>query len=70
MTTMMMKNPMALVACILLFSSLTVLASDNTFGPDKCCFKFYTQQLPKKGVVSFKFTDKLCSMEGVLALRT
>ncbi|XP_072218103.1 C-C motif chemokine 4-like [Leuresthes tenuis] len=66
MTTTMMKNPVTLLACILLFSSLTVLASDNTFGPDKCCFNFIANRLPKHKVTSYKYTDRLCSMEGVL----
>ncbi|XP_041832228.1 C-C motif chemokine 4-like [Melanotaenia boesemani] len=66
MMMMMMKNPIFLVACVLLLSSLTVLASDNTFGPDKCCFKFVSKPLPKKKVVSYIHTDNLCSMEGVL----
>ncbi|KAM4522248.1 C-C motif chemokine 4-like [Odontesthes bonariensis] len=66
MTTTMMKNPVTLLACILIFSSLTVLASDNTFGPDKCCFKFIANRLPKNKVTSYKYTDRLCSMEGVL----
>uniref|UniRef100_A0A3B4YU63 C-C motif chemokine n=2 Tax=Seriola lalandi dorsalis TaxID=1841481 RepID=A0A3B4YU63_SERLL len=63
---MMMKNPVVLVACTLLFSSLAVLASLNSFGPDKCCFDFFSKPLPKKKVVSYKYTDKLCPMEGVL----
>ncbi|XP_039981654.1 C-C motif chemokine 5-like [Xiphias gladius] len=63
---MMMKNPIILVACALLFSSLAVLASQNIFGPDKCCFAFISQPLPKKKVMSYKYTDQLCPMDGVL----
>uniref|UniRef100_A0AAZ1XW25 Chemokine interleukin-8-like domain-containing protein n=1 Tax=Oreochromis aureus TaxID=47969 RepID=A0AAZ1XW25_OREAU len=48
---MMMKNPVILMACIVLLSSL--VTSDNTFGPDKCCFHI-------------EYTDKRCAMEGVL----
>ncbi|XP_040920635.1 C-C motif chemokine 5-like [Toxotes jaculatrix] len=63
---MMMKNPIVLVACMLLLSSLTVMASQSVFGPDECCFNFISHPLPKKRVVSYKYTDKLCPMEGVL----
>ncbi|XP_071335041.1 chemokine (C-C motif) ligand 38, duplicate 4 [Trachinotus anak] len=62
----MMKNPIMLVACTLLFSSLAVLASQNSFGPDKCCFAFVSKPLPKRRVVSYTNTDDLCPMKGVL----
>jgi len=44
---------------------VSIMISD-TFGPDKCCFKFFAQRLPKNKVTSYKYTDRLCSMEGVL----
>ncbi|XP_026174706.1 C-C motif chemokine 5-like [Mastacembelus armatus] len=62
---MMMKNPIMLVACTLLFSSLAVLAS-NSYGPDKCCFEFIANPLPRKRVVSYRYTDNLCPTEGVI----
>ncbi|GAA6224375.1 C-C motif chemokine 4-like, partial [Lates japonicus] len=62
---MMMKNPVVLVACTLLFSSLAVLASQS-FGPEECCFKFASKPLPKRKVVSYKHTENLCPMRGVL----
>uniref|UniRef100_A0A3Q0S4U6 C-C motif chemokine n=1 Tax=Amphilophus citrinellus TaxID=61819 RepID=A0A3Q0S4U6_AMPCI len=37
-----------------------------TFGPDKCCFQFIKERLPKTKVLSFEYTDKRCAMEGVL----
>ncbi|XP_030578236.1 C-C motif chemokine 13-like [Archocentrus centrarchus] len=64
MMMMMMKNPVILMACIFLLSSLVI--SDNTFGPDKCCFQFIKERLPKTKVLSFEYTDKRCAMEGVL----
>uniref|UniRef100_A0A3Q0S9Q6 C-C motif chemokine n=1 Tax=Amphilophus citrinellus TaxID=61819 RepID=A0A3Q0S9Q6_AMPCI len=42
-----------------------VMFSD-TFGPDKCCFQFIKERLPKTKVLSFEYTDKRCAMEGVL----
>ncbi|XP_069014857.1 C-C motif chemokine 4-like [Embiotoca jacksoni] len=62
----MMKNPVILVTCILLFSTLTVLASQNGFGPKDCCFMFISHRLDKNKVVDFDYTDKMCSMESVL----
>ncbi|KAK2856378.1 hypothetical protein Q5P01_005113 [Channa striata] len=62
----MMKNPIILVACTLLFSSLAVLASQTSFGPSECCFRFRNAMLPRKSVVSYKYTDAMCPMEGVL----
>ncbi|XP_061562947.1 chemokine (C-C motif) ligand 38, duplicate 4 [Cololabis saira] len=63
---MMMKNPVILVTCLMSLSFLAVLASENSFGPDKCCFRYISYRLPLKKVQSFKYTDTLCSMEGVL----
>uniref|UniRef100_A0A669DBS4 Chemokine interleukin-8-like domain-containing protein n=1 Tax=Oreochromis niloticus TaxID=8128 RepID=A0A669DBS4_ORENI len=61
---MMMKNRVILMACIVLLSSL--ITSDNTFGPDKCCFQFLHRRLPANRVASIEYTDKRCAMEGVL----
>ncbi|XP_074541817.1 regakine-1-like [Halichoeres trimaculatus] len=63
---MMMKNPLILVTCVLLLSALTVLASDNTFGPAECCFKFVSRELPKRRVLRYERTDRLCPREAVL----
>ncbi|XP_044026134.1 C-C motif chemokine 4-like [Siniperca chuatsi] len=63
---MMMKNPIILVTCILLFSSLTVMASQASSGPDDCCFEFYPKRLPKNRVVRYKYTDPRCSKEAVI----
>ncbi|XP_018551582.1 C-C motif chemokine 4-like [Lates calcarifer] len=63
---MMMKNPVVLVACTLLFSSLAVLASQSSFGPEECCFKFASKPLPKRKVISYKHTEDLCPMRGAL----
>ncbi|KAM7395602.1 hypothetical protein PAMA_007054 [Pampus argenteus] len=63
---MMMKNSIILVTCLLLFSSFAVQAFQNSFGPDECCFKFYSTNLPKKRVVSYKNTGSLCPKRGVL----
>ncbi|XP_075940893.1 C-C motif chemokine 4-like [Anarhichas minor] len=62
---MMMKNPMTLMTCTLLFSSLAVVAYQGSFGPNECCFNFISTRLRKDKVVSYKFTDERCSMEGV-----
>ncbi|XP_034555719.1 C-C motif chemokine 5-like [Notolabrus celidotus] len=62
----MMKNPIILVTCVLLFAALTVLASPSVFGPDKCCFEFVPGPLPKKGVLRYKYTNNQCSKRGVL----
>ncbi|XP_047429892.1 C-C motif chemokine 5-like [Mugil cephalus] len=64
--TMMMKNSVILATCVVLLSSLIVQASESSFGPDQCCFKFYTRPLPKKKVEALQYTGKLCPMEGVL----
>uniref|UniRef100_A0A3P9C3Q7 C-C motif chemokine 3 n=1 Tax=Maylandia zebra TaxID=106582 RepID=A0A3P9C3Q7_9CICH len=61
---MMMKNPVILMACIVLLSSL--VTSDSTFGPEKCCFQFLHKRFPANRVTSFEYTDKRCAMEGVL----
>ncbi|XP_036003058.1 C-C motif chemokine 4-like [Fundulus heteroclitus] len=60
----MMKSPVTLATCLLLLSFL-VLQTQANFGPDECCFKF-VPKLPKRGVVSFRYTDSLCPMKGVL----
>ncbi|KAM4529208.1 uncharacterized protein V3H82_027383 [Fundulus diaphanus] len=60
----MMKSPVTLATCLLLLSSL-VLQTQAKFGPDECCFKFIPK-LTKRGVVSFRYTDAMCSMKGVL----
>uniref|UniRef100_A0A3Q0SDU2 C-C motif chemokine n=1 Tax=Amphilophus citrinellus TaxID=61819 RepID=A0A3Q0SDU2_AMPCI len=44
----------------------TCSAHAHTFGPDKCCFQFIKERLPKTKVLSFEYTDKRCAMEGVL----
>ncbi|XP_054474852.1 C-C motif chemokine 3-like [Anoplopoma fimbria] len=66
MTMMMMKNPMILMTCTLLFSSLAVLASQGSFAPDECCFRFFTNRLPMNRVASYMFTDDQCKIQGVL----
>ncbi|KAL3979905.1 F-box and WD-40 domain protein 8 [Sarotherodon galilaeus] len=53
-----MKNPVILMACIVLLSSL--VTSDS-----KCCFQFLHRRLPANRVMSFEYTDKRCAMEGV-----
>ncbi|XP_037305585.2 C-C motif chemokine 4-like [Pungitius pungitius] len=63
--TMTMKNPIALMTCTLLFSSLAVLAHQGSFGPDECCFAFISSRLRKDAVQSYRLTDERCSMEGV-----
>ncbi|XP_008296008.1 C-C motif chemokine 3-like [Stegastes partitus] len=63
---MMMKMKIALVACVLLASSLTFVATNSGFGPDQCCFKFLPKPVSKDRVVAIKATEKLCAMEGVL----
>ncbi|KAL6095655.1 ccl3 [Pungitius sinensis] len=63
--TMMMKNPIALMTCTLLFSSLAVLAYQGSFGPDECCFDFISSRLRKDVVQSYRLTDERCSMDGV-----
>ncbi|KAK9531717.1 hypothetical protein VZT92_011124 [Zoarces viviparus] len=65
MMMMMMKNPMTLMTCTLLFSSLAVVAYQGSFGPNACCFDFISTRLRKDKVVSYKLTDERCSMEGV-----
>uniref|UniRef100_A0AAQ5YLI2 C-C motif chemokine n=1 Tax=Amphiprion ocellaris TaxID=80972 RepID=A0AAQ5YLI2_AMPOC len=63
---MMMKMKIALVTCVLLVSSLAVMASENTFSPEYCCFSFYESRLRKSSVVEVIHTDKLCTKQGVL----
>ncbi|XP_034756427.1 C-C motif chemokine 4-like [Etheostoma cragini] len=65
MMMMMMKNPVILVTCALLLSSLAVLAHQGSFGPNECCFQFVSSRLRKDRVLSYEYTDKRCSMEGV-----
>ncbi|XP_034383693.1 C-C motif chemokine 4-like [Cyclopterus lumpus] len=65
MMMMMMKNPVTLMTCSLLFLSLAVPAYQGRFGPDECCFQFISTKLPRNRVVSYKFTDERCSMKGV-----
>ncbi|XP_044026138.1 C-C motif chemokine 4-like [Siniperca chuatsi] len=66
MMMMMMKNPIILVTCILLFTSLTVMASPTSFGPNECCFEFFSRRLPKNRVVRYKHTDKQCPKTAVI----
>ncbi|XP_042359567.1 chemokine (C-C motif) ligand 38, duplicate 6 [Plectropomus leopardus] len=63
---MMIKNPVTLLTLALLLSSLTVLAYQGGFGPNECCFDFISTRLRKDRVLNFTYTDKRCSMEGVL----
>ncbi|XP_028997294.1 monocyte chemotactic protein 1B-like [Betta splendens] len=65
MMMMMMKNPVVLVICTLLLSSL-VVASQSSFSPNECCFQFRADRLPKKNVMSYKYTDNRCPMAGLL----
>ncbi|MED6251506.1 hypothetical protein ATANTOWER_031773 [Ataeniobius toweri] len=62
----MMKSPFILATCLLLLSSLVLQTYAYTFGPEECCFKFIPRPLPTKRVVSFRRTESLCPMEGVL----
>uniref|UniRef100_A0A8P4KMU1 C-C motif chemokine n=2 Tax=Dicentrarchus labrax TaxID=13489 RepID=A0A8P4KMU1_DICLA len=62
---MMMKNPIVLVTCVLLLSSLAVLAYPNSFGPDECCFKF-AKSLPKTKVSNYRYTEGQCPMSAVI----
>ncbi|TDH00288.1 hypothetical protein EPR50_G00186860 [Perca flavescens] len=61
----MMKNPVILVTCALLFSSLAVLAHQGSFGPNECCFQFISSRLRTDRVLRYEYTDKRCSMDGV-----
>ncbi|XP_029281464.1 C-C motif chemokine 4-like [Cottoperca gobio] len=63
---MMMKNRIILVTCVVLFSSLAVLAHQGSFGPDECCLNFVIKRLRKNNVVSHKYTDRRCKNEGVI----
>nr|XP_046229204.1 chemokine (C-C motif) ligand 38, duplicate 4 [Scatophagus argus] len=63
---MMMKKPVILVACVLMLSSLAVLASQSGSGPSECCFKFYTKRLPKDKVMSYKYVDPRCAKRSVI----
>ncbi|XP_070782417.1 C-C motif chemokine 4-like [Enoplosus armatus] len=55
---MMTKNPIILVTCVLLLSSL--VASESG-----CCFKLSSTRLPMNRVVSYSYTDNRCSKEAV-----
>ncbi|XP_045916558.1 C-C motif chemokine 4-like [Micropterus dolomieu] len=69
MMMMMMKNPIILVTCVLLSSSLAVpeiLCKQGTLGPDDCCLRFFSTRLPKNSVVSYKYTEKGCLHKAVL----
>ncbi|KAM6905824.1 C-C motif chemokine 4-like [Lycodopsis pacificus] len=65
MMMMMLKNPMTLMTCTLLFSFLAVVACRGSFGPNECCFDYISTRMRKDRVVSYKLTDERCSMEGV-----
>ncbi|XP_070705824.1 C-C motif chemokine 4-like [Pempheris klunzingeri] len=67
--TMMMKNSIILVTCLLLMSSVAVLASENGFGPVECCFSFHSTRLPKNKVVSYKYTDKRCLSQSAVIFK-
>ncbi|XP_038581993.1 C-C motif chemokine 26-like [Micropterus salmoides] len=61
MMMMMKKNPIILVTCVLLSSSLAV--------PEilyDCCLQFFSTRLPKNSVVSYKYTEKGCLHKAVL----
>ncbi|XP_071393611.1 C-C motif chemokine 3-like [Centroberyx affinis] len=62
---MMMKNPVVLVVCTLLFSTLA-LASQSSFAPGECCFRFARGRLPKNNVLSYRHTHSQCAMNGLL----
>ncbi|XP_073349396.1 C-C motif chemokine 4-like [Pagrus major] len=66
MMMMMMNKPIILVACVLLFSSLAVLASEGSSAPTECCFDIYPHRLPKNGVVRFQYTDDRCAKKAVV----
>ncbi|XP_029351868.1 monocyte chemotactic protein 1B-like [Echeneis naucrates] len=66
MMMMMMKNPAVLVLCTVLISSLAILATQSTAGPDSCCFQFIAKPLSKKKVVSYTYTNMLCPVKAVV----
>ncbi|XP_054603855.1 C-C motif chemokine 5-like [Nothobranchius furzeri] len=63
---MTMKNPVILATCVLIFSSLTILAHESEFAADVCCFHFYSKPLKEANVKSIRWTDNLCPKQGVL----
>nr|QZC92296.1 chemokine (C-C motif) ligand 38 [Sebastes schlegelii] len=65
---MMMKSTIILVISTLLFSSLAVRAHRG-YAPDKCCATFISSRLRTNNVMSYKYTDNSCPMEGVIFKR-
>ncbi|XP_020497725.1 monocyte chemotactic protein 1B [Labrus bergylta] len=63
---MRMKKPVILVTCVLLLSTLTVLASENTYGPAVCCFQFIEKKLSKNRVLTYRYTNKQCPKKAVI----
>ena len=49
--------------------SLTIPPSawlTESFGPDVCCFSYYSKRLPKNNVVAFQRTGTHCPKDGVV----
>uniref|UniRef100_A0A3P9JQG7 C-C motif chemokine n=1 Tax=Oryzias latipes TaxID=8090 RepID=A0A3P9JQG7_ORYLA len=63
---MMMKASVALVTFFLLLSPVTILASQNSYQPDVCCFKFFPKRLHANVVESIKHTSTHCAKKAVL----
>ncbi|XP_022044806.2 C-C motif chemokine 14-like [Acanthochromis polyacanthus] len=63
---MMMKMKIALVTCVLLVSSLALVASESSFGPQFCCFSYYEGRLRKANVMDVRLTASMCAKKGVI----
>nr|QIH54607.1 C-C motif chemokine 3 [Larimichthys crocea] len=63
---MMMKKPIVLMTCLLLVSSLAIVASQVSFGPENCCFDFVAGKLNKRKVVEYRYTDPRCAKQAVV----
>lgn len=42
------------------------LGFPGSFGPDDCCFQFFSKRLPKNRVMTYQYTDERCTNKAVL----
>ncbi|XP_013867347.1 C-C motif chemokine 4-like [Austrofundulus limnaeus] len=68
---MMMKSPVTMATCLLLFSSLAILVKEisGSHNPNLCCFGFSSTPLITSQVVRVHKTEPLCPMEGVIFVK-
>ncbi|XP_067239256.1 C-C motif chemokine 8-like [Chanodichthys erythropterus] len=61
-----MKPYCIFIACLVLFAFCSLARSENSQGPDKCCFSFSNARIPVKQVESYQITHFECHSHGII----